>query len=328
MKVNIGQGPNILWSHRWKSPDGTPPPHVRIVALATKPDADVIVIQRPGRRWWAEVIPYLQQVGIRVVVDVDDRFDQIHTQHIGNKAYDPRYSDWNNHEWINLACMSADIVTTTTKSLLQRYGHGHGIVLPNLVPERYLSIARNPIPHTIGWSGQVGTHPTDLQETGGSIARALATDEQWGFYTVGTGDGVKDALGLAHETGTSGGWVPFSEYADCLSKAELGIVPLADTAFNAGKSSLKMSEFAALGIPVVGSPIPDNIRLNKLGVGFIASTPNQWFKRLKALMANEQFRLDCGERNREVMRSQTYEQHCERWLMAWTGSKALMKAAQ
>lgn len=324
----MGRGPNVLWNQRWKSPDGTPPPWVRAVGLASKPDADVVVMQRPGRRWWAEVIPYLQLVGCRVVVDVDDRFDQIHTQHIGQKAYDPTQSEWNNHEWINQACKTADVVTTTTKSLLQRYGFGHGIILPNLVPERYLAIERDPIPKTIGWSGQVGTHPTDLQETGGAIARALMTDEEWRFYVVGTGDSVAEALGLPERPLTSGGWVPFADYASNLSKAEIGTVPLADTAFNAGKSSLKMSEYGSLGIPVVGSPTPDNVRLNKLGVGFIASTPNQWFKRLRALMSNDQFRLEAGESAREAMRSQTYEQHCERWLMAWTGSKALMKASR
>lgn len=312
-------GPVVLWDQQWDPSLPHPPAHVRALALAQRPDADVVVMQRPALRWWADIIPSLQALGIRVVVDVDDRFDQLHKSHVGHGAYRNDYDTAHSHEWVSLACKRADLVTTTTPSLAARYGFGHARVLPNLVPERYLSIDSDPIPKTIGWSGTVETHPVDLQATGGAVGRVLSAEPSWSFYAVGTGHGVREALSLSREPLTSGGWVPFDEYPQSLSEAAIGIVPLAESAFNDGKSCLKMMEYAAVGVPVIGSPTPDNLRLNALGVGAIAASPNQWAKRLKSLINNEDYRETMAGRGREVMAGLTYERHAERWWNAWTG---------
>src|SRR5215472_7766299 len=71
-------GPLIVWNREWH---GAPPPDARALALANKPEADTVVMQRPARRWWADIIPMLQQLGIRVVVDVDDDFHAIAKSH-------------------------------------------------------------------------------------------------------------------------------------------------------------------------------------------------------------------------------------------------------
>lgn len=229
-----------------------------------------------------------------------------------------------NHEWIDRACQLADVVTCTTKDLKTRYGYGHGIVLPNLIPESYLKVEHQPRVRAVGWSGHVGTHPDDLQMTKGAVGRALDSDPTWAFLAIGSPWGVRDALGLSRDP-MDIGWAPFREYASELSKLTIGIVPLENSPFNAGKSSLKMSEMAAVGVPVVASPTPDNVRLNKLGVGLIAHSPAQWERYVKQLMADPIYRRDLSDRGREVMSSQTYEGHAERWWMAWTGSKIMMK---
>ena len=76
---------------------------------------------------------------------------------------------------------------------------------------------------------------------------------------------------------------PFAEYPEQMAKAEIGSGPLDGIVFNEGKSLLKASEYAALGVPVVMSPTPDNVRLRVIGVGMLASTRNHWVKKLNAL---------------------------------------------
>lgn len=322
-------GPRVLWSERWDPRLGNPPGTVHAIALAARPEADVVILQRPGRQWWAEIIPMLQKLGVRVVVDVDDAFHQIHPDNAAADSFDPRLNKWHNSDWVAEACKAADVVTVTTPHLLSRYGYGHGIVLPNLIPESYLHIdAERPL--TVGWAGSVRTHPTDLQVTGGAVQRALDKNPDWSFCLLGhenDQEPVQRALTLAEPVPSmTDKWVSFEDYAPHLARTGIGIVPLADIGFNKGKSWLKMSEYAACGVPVVASPTPDNVKLNKLGVGVLAATPNQWAKRLSALMANEDHREDVAGRGREVMTGLTYEAHAERWMLAWTGSRSLMKA--
>jgi glycosyltransferase involved in cell wall biosynthesis len=112
--------------------------------------------------------------------------------------------------------------------------------------------------------------------------------------------------------------VSFADYPTEMAKMAVGIVPLADTVFNRSKSALKMGEMAAVGVPVVASPTPDNERLAALGVGRLASTPQRWRKQLRALINNPEYRADLAGTGREVMATQTYEAHCEKWWDAWT----------
>ena len=308
------RGPTILWDQRWDSSDGKmPPPWVRVMGLAKRPEADVIVIQRPALRFWADVIPFLQQAGIKVVVDVDDLVDNIDEGNVAKAAYEAR-NDYHGSNWVNDACRQADLVTCTTPALAKRYGHGHVRILPNLVPERYF-LAFGYGPQTIGWSGSVGTHPKDLQATGGALQDVLSASG-WTFRVVGTGKGVQPLLGLSDEPSTTG-WVSFGEYMLEVARLNIGIVPLADTAFNRAKSCLKMMEMTVAGAAVVASPTPDNERLNRLGIGVLASTPQQWRKRLTTLVKNDEYRLDLIGRGQEAMRELTYEKRCGDWWDAW-----------
>lgn len=308
-------GPVLIWDRPWDA-RFRPPPDMQLVGLGRIPEADVIVMQRPAEKWWAELVPMLQEVGIRVVVDVDDLFDGIDDGNYAKQFYDPakRTNSARNHLWTDLACQRADLVTCTTPALRRRYGHGHGVVLPNYVPASYLSISGER-PGTIGWSGSVLTHPKDLQVTGGAVADALNVSD-WTFHHIGSGAGVRGCLGLPDEPSHTE-WVPFADYPYELAKMEVGIVPLADTPFNEAKSALKMSEMASVGVPVVGSPSPDNVRVQALGVGRLATTPQKWRKVLTSLLKNPAYRVDLAGTQREAMAGLTYEGHAEKWMAAW-----------
>lgn len=312
-------GPTVMWDRRWSGKPGD----AQVVEVL-RPAADVVVLQRPARRYWADVIPRLQAQGVRVVVDIDDDLTCLHPDNAARPGYrsdDPHVDA----SWVMRACKLADVVTCTTPAIAARYGFGHGLVVPNMIPAAYLEVGAERLPETAGWSGSVDTHPNDLQVAGGAIGRILR-EQQWAFHVIGTGRGVRERLELAAEP-TATEWIPIEEYPAEVAKLSLGVVPLADTAFNRAKSALKMAEMAALGVPVIASPTPDNRRLHHLGVGVLAGSPQRWHKHLRRLTASAAHREDLAAVGRQAMATQTIEGNCWRWYDAWTHRFARKVAA-
>lgn len=283
-------------------------------------DADVVVLQRPLTRNLVDVIPFVQDQGVAVVVEIDDDFAAIPPQNISWPICNPRNNPNRNWDHLARACRMADLVTVTTPALARRYGgHGRVAVLPNFVPEWYLQVNQpRTLPLTVGWTGSVHTHPGDLEVTRGAVAKVVA-DLGAELRIVGTGFGVGERLGLgADPPGT--GWVELEAYPYPMAELDVGIVPLADNAFNAAKSCLKMMEFAALGVPVVGSPTPDNLRLHLKGVGLIARKPREWERALRSLITDNDRRAELAGDGRRLMAGLTIEANAERWLDAWTSA--------
>ena len=296
--------------------DGTP--HI-IDVIA--PDADVVVLQRPLQRRLAEMIPRLQAKGVRVVVEIDDDFEAVSPRNVSWPAVQPHLSPGRNREHLRRACEVADWVVVSTPALRDRYGrHGRCTVVPNFVPERYLSIereARDDGSLYVGWTGSVATHPDDLQVTGGGVARAVRKVPGAQVAVVGTGKDVRRNLGL-NEDPVACGWREIEDYPQAVAQFDVGIVPLELTRFNEAKSALKMMEMAALGVPCIGSPTPENRRMNAEGIGVLAVKPRDWERHVLALLSYSTTRDGMAEAGRETMRRFTIEANADRFWNAWT----------
>lgn len=340
-----------------------PEAYDRIHDIIGKPDADVVVYQRPMFEYKLDLIRILQRKGIAVVVELDDDFHNIDEDskafkhahphwHLLDKSgllsrqagvptwgWNPKRTAYMNYNNIMAACEVADLVTVTTPALAELYGkHGRVAVLPNFVPDSYLAIATCRWGHSqdidfcmacgweptdgqpailAGWTGSVDTHPHDLEETGGGVAQALAATPNSGFFTIGTGKGVQQRLGLNQPPLTTEGWVSIGDYPHHVAKLDVGIVPLADTAFNAAKSCLKGMEMAATGVPFVASPRADYQRLARLGVGELADSPKDWRKKVARLLRDPIHRQERSETYRNNMKPLTYENNADLWWSAW-----------
>ena len=304
----------------------------RLMAV-TAPDADVVVLQRPLRRVILDAIPRLQKEGVKVIVEIDDDFSSIDPRNAAFWACQPSpgvyvYPDGTekptggpDRNWHNVAaaCRIADLVTVTTPALAKRYGaHGRVAVLPNYVPESYLSI--NAAPHegvAVGWAGSVHSHPGDLQVAGIGVAQAV-NESGASFVVVGPGNMVAQSLHLREEP-SSTGYLPLWDYPMAVANLDIGIVPLVDSAFNRAKSGLKMLEYAALGVVPVGSPTPDNVRLEKHGLGFIAEKPKDWRKTISRLARDKELLAEWQTDVRTRASLFTYEHNAEQWWDVWTG---------
>lgn len=293
--------------------------------ISAPADADVMVVQRPTHRNLPQMVKIFTDNGIAVVIDMDDDLSRVDAQHPAFTNMHPSNVHLTDHSWTfaEEACDRASMIVVSTDALLRRYAkHGRGVVIRNCVPESYLNI-----PHydndVLGWGGSVQSHPNDLQVMGGALSR-LARDYHAPIRFVGPSFQVKHATGLTDDEFVATGSVELNTWPTRMSELGVGFAPLADTEFNRAKSWLKPLEFAALGVPCVMSPRDEYVRLHKLGVGWMAKNPNQWYGRLKRLYESESERVELSESGREAVRELTYEKQAYQWWEAW--SQALVNA--
>lgn len=291
-----------------------------VIGLNGDPDMDVIVLQRVLDKRWVQTIPFLQEKGVAVVVDVDDDLQRTQPKNRAWQAIQPHLNPWTN--WVQLleACKRADMVTVSTPALKRYAPHGRVRVVPNFMPQSSLEIEREKRLPVLGWSGTTQTHPDDLESTRGTVGQ-IVNETGIDFLVVGDPEGVRTALSLPKEP-LSTGWVPASQYMHELAGLDIGIVPLADNQFNQAKSALKGLEMAALGIPFVASPMPDYQRVCELGIGQLARNARQWRRLVTQLIINERRRIELGEQYKQAVAEHCLlESNVHLWAEAWTAAR-------
>ena len=280
-------------------------------------ETDVFVIQRPLSRKLADAVPYMQERGIAVTVELDDDFLALHPEHPARQELD----EHTNPSHLVRACVAADLVTAPTQSLLDRYApHGRGALVRNYLPRWTLDVPDGRNGHTIGWSGVAADHPADLENTGGAVAAVLSACGAR-FHVVGPPDRVAERLGLDQPAwGT--GMLPIEGYFNALGSIDVGIVPLGPTRFNAAKSPLKGLEWASAGVPFVASPTPEYTWLAEQGIGTIAHTPQEWKEKLSELLSNETLRGQVASTARRLVAERfLLHENAWRWVQAWNRAR-------
>lgn len=289
----------------------------KLVAAQIPDDADVIVMQRVSMSLLSEAIPLIRARGVAVVVDMDDDLSHIDPNNPAFVGLHPKLGRNSKHSWRHAiaACMSATAVTVSTPELAVRYApHGRFTVLPNRIPAAYLEIERADS-DSIGWPGSVHSHPMDLNEVGPSIARLQR--DGFRYRGVGSAVGLREALGLESEPESTGD-TTLEGWPSAVATLGVGLAPLADTAFNAAKSWLKVLEMSAVGVPWVASPRVEYARFNaRYGVGLMAEKPKDWYRQVKRLATSADLRAEQSDLGRRAAGLNTYEDNAWRWAEVW-----------
>ncbi len=295
----------------------------KLVAAQIPGDADVIVMQRVSMSLLSEAIPLIRARGVAVVVDMDDDLSHIDPSNPAFLGLHPKLGRNRKHNWRYAldACMSATAVTTSTPELANRYApHGRFTVLPNRIPAVYLEIHRVDS-DVIGWPGSVHSHPMDLNQVGPAVARLQR--EGFRYRGVGSNVGLQEALGLDVEPESSGD-VTLAGWAGAVATLGVGLAPLADTAFNAAKSWLKVLEMSAVGVPWVASPRVEYVRFSREHrVGLMAEKPRDWYRQMKRLTTSVELRAEQSALGRLAGAANTYEAHAWRWAEVWEAAMKL-----
>jgi len=300
----------------------------RVVDVVT-PDVDVVVLQRVTHRYLTQAVSVLREKGLTVVVDVDDDLSTIHPDNPAWEHLHPRSDERRlgrkvgMHTWTNLglACRAASLVTATTPALVERYGHGHGVVLPNYLADHYYDATRVDSP-VFGWPASLRSHPNDPAVVGNAVARLV--DAGYTFRVTSVAEDVGRAFGLRSDDAVQRvqRTVPLYDWPTELARLGVGIAPLADTKFNAAKSWLKPLELAAVGVPWVGSPRADYARLHRLGCGVLVDRPKDWYRVLRSLLTDDRRRSELSDAGRAVAATLRIDDHAWRWAEAWSDALA------
>lgn len=202
-------------------------------------DADLIVVQRVSHKHLAQALGWIRSQGVAVVMDIDDDLSSIHPTNPAWALMHPKSTGTGfstDHSWnyTTEAARNSTLTVVSSDALTRRYRGIHGArVLHNRVPDHYLDI-----PHEdsdlIGWGASILTHPDDGQEATTAVSRLVS--EGFRFRMVGSGtEGVSELFGIPADKVDCAGPVPMQEWPNHLAQLGIGIAPLADTRFNAGK---------------------------------------------------------------------------------------------
>jgi hypothetical protein len=306
----------------------------RVVQVKVPDGVDVVVLQRVTHRYLAQAVRILREQDVTVVIDVDDDLGSIHPDNPAWTALHPRSrerrlgKDVDQHSWTNLgeACREASLVTATTSALVDRYGHGHGVVLPNYLADHYYDV-EHVDSDVLGWPASLRSHPNDPAVVGNAVARLV--DDGYTFRVASVSDGIGRAFGLSDDERVQRveQTVELYDWPTEVARLGVGITPLADTRFNAAKSWLKPLELAAVGVPWVGSPRADYARLHALGCGVLVDRPKDWYRTLRTLLRDDRRRAELADAGRAVAATLRLRDHAWRWLDAWTDALARDRGA-
>lgn len=280
-------------------------------------ECDVVCLNRPASAHHVKIVQRLLSDGYAVVIDMDDSLGRVPPNH----SLYPQAKELDTY--CKQACQLATVVTGTTQGVVDDYGFGHGVVIPNYVPRSFLEYIpmNKPEMKLVGWFGTKASHANDLEETKGGVAKALAETPNSRFGYVGMKHEAQDiAEALKIKNGVGGyGWFGDRDLLmQAIASMDVGIVPLEGSLFNDSKSWLKMLEFASVGVATVGSPTKENTRIAVLGVGELAYYPNEWYRKVKQLLNNESYRTDTTGRSKNAVEKHLLiENNISQWVDVW-----------
>ncbi len=148
----------------------------------------------------------------------------------------------------------------------------------------------------IGWSGSI----TTIKHFEYALPFLKRLKKKYGekisIRVIGDADYRNEELDI-----TGIGWNKKDELKE-LSSFDIGIMPLPDDEWAKGKCGLKGLQYMALEIPTIMSPVGVNTEIISDGNnGFLATTEDEWFDKLFALIESAELRKQLGSAARKTV---------------------------
>jgi len=139
------------------------------------------------------------------------------------------------------------------------------------------------------------------------VLKKLATRYDIVFKLLGTmgetkiQDLFKSIPGLTMDFGPSQ-WVPYGDLPALIEDVDIGLSPLTDTLWSRSKCAMKALEYMSMAIPVVASPVGEHNYLIRDSVnGLLASSEEEWVRKIGNLIEDRESRDRIGQRARETV---------------------------
>ncbi len=114
-------------------------------------------------------------------------------------------------------------------------------------------------------------------------------------------------------------------FANTLTKADVGIMPLRDDDWSRGKCAYKLLQYGASGLPLVGSPVGANQQVLSRAKGFAPRTSAEWYEAIESLvLGGVSLRAELGQAAFDAVRAgYSFEAWKDVWLATVRGVHSL-----
>jgi glycosyltransferase involved in cell wall biosynthesis len=279
-------------------------------------DADIVVVQRQCSAGNMQALKQMKDMGLKVIYDLDDDLWSIPGSSPAKAVFEPVKSGFGMCiEVCDLVTVSTEPLRTAVHLAVPKSRSKTIMVIPNGIDFDYLHRAPLPKPEgrvTLGWGGS-NTHEGDVGLAWQVLPSLIEELPMLHLELIGSAPPKKL---IGHPRVRTREFCPIGEYFSRYPSWgwDIAMAPLADVRFNRSKSSIKMVESAAIGIPCVASDVGPYRRfcdLDKRLEWLMCRTSQHWKEKIKALVLDKDLRDELAG----VMRSVTEEHFEQRKLM-------------
>ena len=260
---------------------------------------DVVVLQKETLAFGMERL--IPRLGLRVVYDFDDAVYATPAGEDGLgrrlRAVAERVAQRPRALPALLSRCSAVVAGSSRLAEFARDHNGAVHVVPTTVDTDAYRVraVRRAGRLTVGWVGAPAgvSYLAPLRP----VFQELARRHDLRLLVLGAGD--FECPGVRVECRPFRAYTSRADEASDLAEIDVGIMPLPDDPFTAGKCALKAIQYMACGIPVVASPVGATPEVVEDGVtGRLASTAPEWLAALSQLLGDASLREQIGRAGR------------------------------
>ncbi|MBV8573496.1 MAG: glycosyltransferase, partial [Acetobacteraceae bacterium] len=271
-------------------------------AMSYRPD--IIATHRhavPDTRAADALASHCESHGITLLYDLDDDLIDVPRDHPDARLLRARAGP------VERMIRRASAISVSTPALQERLSplRKDALVVPNGLDERLWMEPSPPRPAPAGpvrilFMG-TATHDTDLALIGPALARVCAEfGDRVRVDVIGVtsrGQLPKGVDRVSVPSSANASYPAFVNWITRQKRWDIGLAPLADTAFNRAKSAIKVLDYAALGLPSLASdlaPYRGSIAEGNGGL-LVPNSTDAWYAAISGLIRNPVLRLSLTE---------------------------------
>jgi hypothetical protein len=309
------RGHRVLW----------PALHDEETLLSGAPQFDVFLMHHFFREQDLELVRRLARAGVAVVWDKDDDISATPRRVPAyRKTYGGRRGVKRGFARSVEIAAGASLMTTPSAHLAGRYrelGVEHVEVIENHLAPEHLAGERPRHQGVVIGITAAGEHADDFRRLRFDrvLQRLLRAHEGVRVVTIGWGHDLPASRHVHHPN------VPIEHLIATEREFDIGLAPLADTAFSRARSNVKLKEYAAAGAMWLASPVGPYVGMGESEGGVLVAD-DDWYAALERFVLDFHARARLSERARAWARTQSSDRAAGQWETALAGAVARVRA--
>lgn len=273
---------------------------------------DVLHIHRASDRRAMDLARRAKAAGALLVWDNDDDLASVPRNNAGYRTHGGARGARSIVETRKMIRL-ADLVTAPSRKLVEiyrEYGAMHVDLIENYVRDESALVppsTRDGARIVVGWLGGKEHHvDAERLPIRAALQSVLDANDEVEIVTIGVGLGLRSPR-YRHLRAVS-----FHELDAVLAQLHLGLAPIADLPFNRARSSVKLKEYAVVGVPWLASAIGPYAELGEKQGGVLVPD-DQWHDQIERVVTDERRRRKLAKRALKWGRGQTVSANVLEW---------------